>query len=43
MNYDTVKNFNCEDRELRVYESLLDKLRKSAEMVQITLGRLNIS
>ncbi|CDW83458.1 metal abc transporter permease [Stylonychia lemnae] len=43
MNYDTVKNFNREERELRIYETLLDKLRKSAEQVQITLGRLNIS
>lgn len=31
MNYDTVKSFNREQKELNTYEILLNKLKNSAE------------
>eukprot|EP00347_Sterkiella_histriomuscorum_P008473 403344961 len=43
MNYETVKSFGKEEKELNIYEQLLNKLKKTAEQVQITLGKLNVS
>ncbi len=42
MNYETVKTFNNEKLELSRYETLLNKLKHSAIVVQETLSRLNI-
>ena len=42
MNYETVKAFNNEKLEMNRYNTLLEKLRKSALVVQKSLSTLNI-
>ena len=42
MNYETVKAFNNEKLENNRYEDLLQKLRKNAVDVQLSLGQLNV-
>ena len=42
MNYETVKAFNNEKLEYNRYETLLQKLRRNAVEVQLSLGQLNV-